>query len=324
MIADAHRTPASRQRRIRGNAWLQAASVIVLLAALGIDSGGVRASHAGAGSATSVPPLSLLRLGNPSGDAIQPPVLSEPGSPVSWRSAGSTVEPLADGSTGLAGAASAAAVSVPDGPSIMALEAAEHARDRLNFAPGGAVTVPFEPESGDRWPVDGRTPRSLPAGSATGIEMAASRQGSVWAVGSAPGGSAGAGSGNEPASEPTPDGPSGDVGAVSALPASARVSGDAPLLPPGATGLRRQVFGFLPYWKVNSSTTVLNDDLLSTIAYFGVGVDSAGNLLKRNSDGSTTVGWSGWTSSKLTSIINAAHTKHTRRCRLDRLDLERA
>ncbi len=79
---------------------------------------------------------------------------------------------------------------------------------------------------------------------------------------------------------------------------------------PGA--LRREVFGFLPYWQVNSSTLRIQYDKISTIAYFGVGADSSGNLQKRNSNGTTTTGWSGWTSAKMTSIINDAHSTGTR------------
>jgi spore germination protein YaaH/flagellar hook assembly protein FlgD len=71
------------------------------------------------------------------------------------------------------------------------------------------------------------------------------------------------------------------------------------------TGLRRQVFGFLPYWELSSAT--LRYDVLSTIAYFGVGANASGDLIKRNADGSASAGWSGWTSSRLTSIIDAAH-----------------
>ena len=79
-----------------------------------------------------------------------------------------------------------------------------------------------------------------------------------------------------------------------------------------AGGLRREVFGFLPYWEVSSSDTRLDWEKLSTVAYFGVGATATGALLKTNTDGSTTVGWSGWTSSKMTSIINDAHAHHTR------------
>ena len=76
------------------------------------------------------------------------------------------------------------------------------------------------------------------------------------------------------------------------------------------TRLRRQVMGFLPYWEV--SDAVLDYEVLSTIAYFSVGSDKYGNLLKLDPDGTPTTGWGGWTSSRMTSIINAAHTKGTR------------
>jgi spore germination protein YaaH/flagellar hook assembly protein FlgD len=77
-------------------------------------------------------------------------------------------------------------------------------------------------------------------------------------------------------------------------------------------GLRREVFGFLPYWELTDSSTRLDWEKLSTIAYFGVGAAPNGDLQRRNADGSTTVGWSGWTSSKLTSVINTAHANGTR------------
>ncbi len=76
-------------------------------------------------------------------------------------------------------------------------------------------------------------------------------------------------------------------------------------------GLRKEVFGFLPYWELNSST-VLDWTKLSTIAFFGVGASAAGNLEKTTSTGSTTVGWSGWTSSRMTDVINEAHRNDTR------------
>ena len=76
--------------------------------------------------------------------------------------------------------------------------------------------------------------------------------------------------------------------------------------------LKREVFGFLPYWELSDSSTRYDWEKLSTVAYFGVGAAGDGNLQKRNSDGSTTVGWSGWTSSKMTSVINAAHASGAR------------
>ena len=43
-------------------------------------------------------------------------------------------------------------------------------------------------------------------------------------------------------------------------------------------GLRREVFGFLPYWELTDSSTRLDWEKLSTIAYFGVGAAADGDL----------------------------------------------
>jgi spore germination protein YaaH len=77
-------------------------------------------------------------------------------------------------------------------------------------------------------------------------------------------------------------------------------------------GLNREVFGFLPYWELADSSTTLDYGKISTIAYFGVGAAADGTLERRNADGSTTVGWSGWTSARLTSVIDSAHRTGTR------------
>ena len=79
-----------------------------------------------------------------------------------------------------------------------------------------------------------------------------------------------------------------------------------------ARGLRRQVFGFLPYWELSGAVSKLNNDVLSTIAYFSVGVDRLGNLRKKDSDGTNSTGWGGWTSSSMTSVISNAHQHGTR------------
>jgi spore germination protein YaaH/flagellar hook assembly protein FlgD len=77
-------------------------------------------------------------------------------------------------------------------------------------------------------------------------------------------------------------------------------------------GLRREVFGFLPYWELTDSSTTLDWEKLSTIAYFGVGAAANGNLETKNKDGSTSVGWAGWTSSTMTRVIQQAHANNTR------------
>jgi spore germination protein YaaH len=72
-----------------------------------------------------------------------------------------------------------------------------------------------------------------------------------------------------------------------------------------STGLRREVFGFLPYWELSDSSTTLDYSSISTIAYFGVGASATGTF-------EDTPGWTGWTSAALTNLINSAHQNHTR------------
>ncbi|HYN49230.1 MAG TPA: glycosyl hydrolase family 18 protein, partial [Candidatus Nanopelagicales bacterium] len=81
---------------------------------------------------------------------------------------------------------------------------------------------------------------------------------------------------------------------------------------PSAVGMRREVYGFLPYWMLADPDTHLDFSILTHVAYFSVGADAKGNLKKRDADGSLTTGWGGWTSSTMTSIINAAHAKRGR------------
>ena len=76
--------------------------------------------------------------------------------------------------------------------------------------------------------------------------------------------------------------------------------------------LTREVLGFLPYWKLDTTTrAALRMDLLSTIAYFSIGVQANG-YLARGPVTSRTVGWTGWTSSAMTEVLNAAHARGVR------------
>src|SRR4051794_1424299 len=221
--------------------------------------------------------------------------------------------------TTLPAADEAAAGDPVQHPSEAYEQAMAHEHDRIAFNPGGLVRVGFTPRPSDRWPVGGKAPSSLPPGRATGREMAASKQGSRWAdVGPAP-----ASPGTDPATtapDPAPapaasdapiDAPGG-AAVVDASGASYTQQAQAEFDFAAASGLRRQVFGFLPYWELSGASNKLNYDVLSTIAYFSVGATSTGNLRKRESDGSTTTGWGGWTSSSMTSVINAAHQRGTR------------
>ncbi len=154
--------------------------------------------------------------------------------------------------------------------------------------------MPFRPRVSDRWPVGGVAPQPLPAGRLSGRDLRLAT----------------------PPAGPAIDLPRGR--GLTIAPADAPILGPADVIPaqvaaaidPG--GLRREVFGFLPYWELTDSSTRLDWEKLSTIAYFGVGAAANGDLQRRNADGTTTVGWSGWTSSKLTSVINAAHASGAR------------
>jgi spore germination protein YaaH len=165
-----------------------------------------------------------------------------------------------------------------DQPSIQYQEAIAHANDPNTFTPGDAVSVPFGPRAANGYEVDGAAPVALPAGRASGRSMAASPQGSGQAIPdvAAP-------------VEPPKRGQAVAYGVVNQL--------------------RREVFGFLPYWE---SSYTPNYDILSTVAYFGVGMNGSGDLIKKDSDGSTSTGWGGWTSSWMTKVLNGAHANGTR------------
>ena len=90
-----------------------------------------------------------------------------------------------------------------------------------------------------------------------------------------------------------------DDGAVSVL-----ADGGTTALP---NGLRREVFGYLPYWYLTPARLAsLDYGLLSTISYFGVTARSDGTLA-RTSSGVTTPGWAGWNSAEMTQVTNNAH-----------------
>ena len=78
----------------------------------------------------------------------------------------------------------------------------------------------------------------------------------------------------------------------------------APLTTAGLpNGLRKEVFGFLPYWMLTASALDdMNYSLVSTIAYFSVGLRADGYLAK-----GTSTGWVGWNSSAMTQVIDRAH-----------------
>ncbi len=203
-----------------------------------------------------------------------------------------------------------AAPAAPDEPTQMYLDAQAHAGDRVTFEPGGRVTVGFSPHPGDTAPVGGTAPRALAAGTESGTQLTAGPGGPGGAPGAGSAGSGGPGWPADPTQSTLPvDAPSGAVG-TAATAASAVVPPVSAAAEDAAAGLRREVYGFLPYWELKSAR--LHDDVLSYIAYFGVGVDGSGNLETHNANGSLTTGWAGWTSSSMTGVINTAHRQHTR------------
>jgi spore germination protein YaaH/uncharacterized protein YraI len=77
-------------------------------------------------------------------------------------------------------------------------------------------------------------------------------------------------------------------------------------------GLRKEVFGFLPYWMLTESALdSMNYQLVSTIAYFSVNANKDGYLVKGTSSNPST-GWAGWTSSRMTQVTNQAHAQGVR------------
>jgi spore germination protein YaaH len=107
---------------------------------------------------------------------------------------------------------------------------------------------------------------------------------------------------------------SGGPSAVTPLELAA-LSGGQPTVATTAAlpnGMRKEVFGFLPYWMLDAgSLQWMQYQLVTTIGYFGVAARSDGTLAT-SSGGSPTPGWSGWNSSAMTTVINSAHAKGVR------------
>ena len=102
------------------------------------------------------------------------------------------------------------------------------------------------------------------------------------------------------------------VGGIAPAPLAAadaiRNSGSSAL----PNGLRKEVFGFLPYWMLNGSALDdLNYALVSTIAYFSVGANKNGSLAVGTTSTPST-GWAGWRSSQMTEVLDRAHASGVR------------
>ena len=234
-------------------------------------------------------------------------------------------------------------------PTVQYQDAMAHANDRIAFSPGGRVTVPFRPAAGRH--LEGRRAHTTRAACRPAVRAGDPQRGDPGQdrrtrCRALPGGRPDRNAEHrtdgdarpddspdqdaatppptaapEPSASPEPppvDAPATDpADVIQAEPASWSFAGTDPSLAPDAPvssgGLRREIFGFLPYWELSDASTRLDWAKLSTIAYFGVGRRlRPATSSRRTRTEPTTVGWSGWTSSKLTSVINAAHTNRTR------------
>ena len=80
-----------------------------------------------------------------------------------------------------------------------------------------------------------------------------------------------------------------------------------PALYPSNPKLAREVFGFAPYWALSGNGN-WDYSLLSTIAYFGLDVQSDGSF----NTSSTNNGFKGWMSQDLANVITRAHANSDR------------
>jgi hypothetical protein len=79
---------------------------------------------------------------------------------------------------------------------------------------------------------------------------------------------------------------------------------------PGNETLRREVFGFAPYWALSTSSgayTNWNYGLLSTVAFFGLTFDINGNFRTTLANGQPDPGYAAWNSAQLVDLVNRAH-----------------
>lgn len=71
--------------------------------------------------------------------------------------------------------------------------------------------------------------------------------------------------------------------------------------------LKKEVFGFLPYW-VMPKLDEINTKLLTSVSYFGLDTDKNGNIIKKDSDGSVVKPWFYFQSTPIFgSFIQKAH-----------------
>jgi spore germination protein YaaH len=102
-------------------------------------------------------------------------------------------------------------------------------------------------------------------------------------------------------------------GTATALPGLSPSSQPSPSAAPRQRALAdREVFGFLPYWKLTDASTTLDFDQLTTVALFGVEAGPTGHLVEQTKAGRTPSGWAAWTSPAATALIGEAHAHGAR------------
>ena len=67
----------------------------------------------------------------------------------------------------------------------------------------------------------------------------------------------------------------------------------------------REVFGFLPYWELDSAAAI-DLDTLTTLAWFSLEAGRDGRLVRVTEDGAPTPGWAGWTSQAFEELLTRA------------------
>lgn len=75
--------------------------------------------------------------------------------------------------------------------------------------------------------------------------------------------------------------------------------------------LKKEVFGFLPYWALDKSDKI-DIRMLTSVSYFGLEVDAKGNIVK-SGEGGISDAWNGWeTNPKLDEFIKRAKKNKTK------------
>lgn len=74
---------------------------------------------------------------------------------------------------------------------------------------------------------------------------------------------------------------------------------------------KKEVIGFLPYWNFKQEPNI-RYQLLTQIAFFALGIDADGNIIKFTEDGNQEPGWTAYNSQTFGEIIRKARNSGTR------------